>query len=86
MATGEVQESFDVPLNEFKDTVDVDDDEEVAEPANLSFGDIDEELEKLSKKSFSAKSRAQILAEDDAEEGHEKGLAGAISFGNIGLA
>lgn len=62
----------------------------MAEPANLSFGDIDEELEKLSKKSFthsfSAKSRAQILEEDDDEEGHDKGLAGAISFGNIGAA
>ena len=59
-------------------------DDEVEEPANLSFGDIDEELEKLSKKSFSAKSRAQILADD--EDDQDEGSAGATSFGNIGAA
>ena len=56
----------------------------MAEPANLSFGDIDEELEKLSKKSFTGKSRAELLEDD--EEGHDKELAAAASFGNIGAA
>ena len=64
--------------------MEVDEDDEVAEPADLSFGDIDEELEKLSKRSFSGKSRALIFA--DEEEDHDEGSAGATSFGNVGAA
>lgn len=73
--------SFNVPLHQFKDTIDADD--EVAEPADLSFGDIDEEMEKLTQKSFSVKSKAQILGDDDHQE-QEQELVGAISFGKVG--